>query len=91
VNLKTQENGVINLKDLVTTMKDQLPYVFRYNIPAEDLEKNIILTSDDRRARSLLQAVVSFLGEGWKGAVISYGMVLYKTSKHYPHGEEINP
>jgi hypothetical protein len=91
VDLKTEENGAINLKDLVTTMKDQLPYVFRYNIPAEELEKTIILTSDDRRARSLLQAVVSFLGEGWKGAVISYGMVLYKTTKHYPHGEEINP
>lgn len=91
VNLKTDENGAINLKDLVTTMKDQLPYVFRYNVPAEELEKTILLTSDDRRARSLLQTVVSFLGEGWKGAVISYGMVLYKTSKHYPHGEELNP
>lgn len=91
VNLKTDENGAINLKDLVTTMKDQLPYVFRYNVPAEELEKTIVLTSDDRRARSLLLTVVSFLGEGWKGAVISYGMVLYKTSKHYPHGEELNP
>jgi len=91
VNLKMDESGAINLKDLVTTMKDQLPYVFRYNIPAEELEKTMILTNDDRRARSLLQAVVSFLGEGWKGAVISYGMVLYKTSKHYPHGEELNP
>lgn len=91
VDLKTGSQGEMKLKDLVSTMKVQLPYVFRYEIPAEELERTITLPNEDRRARALLQAVVSFLGEGWKGAVISYGMVLYKTSKHYPHGEEFNP
>ncbi|WP_373989467.1 hypothetical protein [Duganella sp. BuS-21] len=91
IELKTDESGAIKLRDVVSTMKEQLPYVFRYNIPAEALERTIVLGGEDRRARSLLKVIVSFLGSGWKGAIISYGMVLYETSKHYPHGEEINP
>lgn len=90
IDLKTDESGTIKLKDLFTAMKVQLPYVFRYSVPANELERMMVLSSD-RRARSLLQASVNSLGEGWKGAIISYGMVLYKTAKDYPHGEEIKP
>ncbi|WP_317201597.1 hypothetical protein [Janthinobacterium sp.] len=76
---------------LLRTMKTQLPYVFRYTVPPEELPRLISLAGVQRDARSLLQAAVSFLGDGWKGAVISYGMVLYKTNKHYPYGEELLP
>ena len=91
IELKMDGDGTLSLRTLVTTMKDQLPYVFRYDIPAELLDQTITLTGQDMRARTLLQTVVSFLGEGWRGAIISYGMVLYKNAKHYPYGEEINP
>ena len=91
VDLKIDQHGSISLGNLFGAMKNQLPYVFRYDVPMAELEKTIVLEGSERSARHLLQIAVSFLGEGWRGAIISYGMVLYKSSKHYPHGEEINP
>ena len=81
----------MELAVLLGQMKVQLPYVFRYTVPADDLQRQIGLAGVKRDARSLLQAAVTFLGAGWKGAVISYGMVLYKTTKDYPYGEELLP
>ena len=91
INLKTDERNAIQLGEMFNAMKAQLPYVFRFDVPVEALEKTIILVDEDRSARHLLQAAVTFLGEGWKGAIISYGMVLYKTSKHYQYGIELVP
>ncbi len=81
----------MELAVLLGQMKVQLPYVFRYAVPSDDLQRQISLAGVKRDARSLLQAAVTFLGAGWKGAVISYGMVLYKTTKDYPYGEELLP
>lgn len=81
----------ITLGTLLSTMKSQLPYVFRYDVPDDALAMEVAISPDSRAARHLLQVAVSALGEGWKGAIISYGMVLYKTTKHYPHGEELLP
>ncbi|HAT30203.1 MAG TPA: hypothetical protein DCW29_04930 [Janthinobacterium sp.] len=83
--------GGVELAVLLAQMKARLPYVFRYAVPAEDLSRHIKLNEVKHDARGLLQAAVSFLGAGWKGAVISYGMVLYKTTKAYPYGEEVTP
>lgn len=91
ITLPVAEGGAISLRDLFSRMKAQLPYVFRYNVPAEELDRELILSRAPFSARNLLQSAVTALGEGWKGAIISYGMVLYKTTKHYPHGEEILP
>ena len=81
----------ILLRDLLVSLKAQLPFVFRYDVPRAELNQIINLNGINPDARSLLQAVVTFLGAGWKGAVLSYGMVLYKTTKQYPFGEEIVP
>lgn len=91
INLKTDEQNRIQLGEMFNAMKAQLPYVFRFDVPVDELEKIITLAGDDRSAHSLLQAAVTFLGEGWKGAIISYGMVLYKTTKHYQYGIELTP
>jgi hypothetical protein len=91
INLHLDESGVVGLGKLLSAMKAQLPYVFRYDVPAAELSRPVSVSEVPPTARDLLQAVVTLLGEGWRGAIISYGMVLYKTSKHYPHGEEINP
>lgn len=91
VQLALELDGGIALRTLFAQMKTQLPYVFRYDVPAEELERHIPLEGVKHDARSLLQAAVTFLGDGWKGAVISYGMVLYKTSKQYRYGVELMP
>lgn len=90
VNINIDDDGFIMLSKLLSAMKNQLPYVFRYEV-AEKILSNRIRVNVEHTAKDLLQAVVDHLGAGWKGAVISYGMVLYKTNKSYPHGTEINP
>lgn len=91
VHLHMAADGGIELGKLLSTMKSQLPYVFRYDVPTAELGSHVNLASVPLIARDLLQAVVNHLGLGWRGAIISYGMVLYKTNKHYPHGIEVNP
>ncbi|MEW7848401.1 GIY-YIG nuclease family protein [Massilia aurea] len=91
INVNLDENHKVGLGHLLSAMKSQLPYVFRYEVDAENLKSEIDLKASRHTAKDLLQAVVNHLGEGWRGAVISYGMVLYKSNKNYPHGTELNP
>ena len=91
LDLDLDLDGGIALRSLFAQMKTQLPYVFRYDVPAAELEQRVPLAGVNHDARSLLQAAVTLLGAGWKGAVISYGMVLYKTNKEYRFGVELTP
>jgi len=91
VEIDLDLEGGIQLGRLLATMKSQLPYVFRYDVPASVQLSTIHLQCVNHVAHDLLQAIVTHLGDGWRGAVISYGMVLYKTSKHYPYGIEVDP
>jgi hypothetical protein len=91
INVQTDVDGTIKLGELLATMKSQLPYVFRYDVPESELLSRIHVASVEHIACKLLQAIVTHLGVGWRGAIISYGMVLYKTTKHYPHGIEVDP
>lgn len=91
ITIHPDKDGALELGKLLATMKSQLPYVFRYEVPEEELLSPIYVEKVEHTACSLLQAVVTHLGNGWRGAIISYGMVLYKSNKAYPHGVEINP
>ncbi|WP_313704633.1 Eco29kI family restriction endonuclease [Massilia sp.] len=91
VSICPDEDGSLPLGQVLASMKSQLPYVFRYEVPSDELIKKISVAEVTHVARDLLQAVVSHLGTGWRGAIISYGMVLYQTNKNYPHGIELNP
>jgi hypothetical protein len=91
VEIDLDLEGGVQLGNLLARMKFQLPYVFRYDVPASVQLSTIHLQSVNHVARDLLQAIVTHLGDGWRGAIISYGMVLYKTSKRYPYGIEIDP
>jgi hypothetical protein len=91
VNVRLNEDGTVELGHLLAAMKSQLPYVFRYDVPINELTRTIDIALIEPAANNLLQAIVTHLGTGWRGAIISYGMVLYQTSKRYPHGLEINP
>ena len=73
--------GYIPLGVLLAQMKQQLPYVFRYQVPPEELIKYICLKGVNLTACSLAHAAVRFLGLGWKGVILSYGIVIYKTNK----------
>lgn len=83
---------VRNLQDnqklgvVLDAMKEQLPYLFRFDVPEPERSMEISLRGVPNEAETLLKHLVNSLGDGWHGAVISYGMVLYKGKKEYPFG-----
>jgi hypothetical protein len=80
----------LTLGELAEIMKRKLPYVFRYDL--EDRAESLVdLSGVERTPYHLLRAMINCLGTGWRGAILSYGMVFYRNRKHYPHGEEIDP
>jgi Eco29kI restriction endonuclease len=71
---------------LLRKMKDGLPYVFRFSIGTARTTP-IDLTGVPRNAEALLRAAVHVLPQGWHGAILSYGMVVYNVPpKQYPAG-----
>ncbi|QIK81508.1 hypothetical protein G7069_07820 [Lysobacter sp. HDW10] len=97
VHYPIEENYVISvavskmsISDLFRTMKASLPYVFRYNL--EDKGGAEVDVSSVRPvARELLQLAIDALGPGWKGVVLAYGMIAYRTNQEYEFGEELLP
>ncbi|WP_355587386.1 Eco29kI family restriction endonuclease [Xanthomonas cannabis] len=80
----------VTAADLLEAVKQAVPYTFRFDV-REAGSTIVDLTGIPRNARALLSAAVKALGPGWKGAVLAYGMVLYRTDKQYRFGEEILP
>lgn len=78
------------LGELAERMKRELPYVFRYSLEGR-ADEIIDLENVERTPDRLLQALVDHLGEGWRGAILSYGLVFYKNLKSYPFGSPVNP
>jgi hypothetical protein len=79
-----------SVKSLCKKLKSNLPYVFRYEVSPR-LDELLDLAGVERYPKPLVQALVNHLGEGWRGAVLSYGIVIYKNQKNYPFGEMIDP
>lgn len=85
------ENRNYLLNDFLVLIKQRLPYTFRYEIPADILSQSILLSTNELTAEQALQLVVNHLGVGWKGFILSFGMILYKTSNVYKYGREVIP
>lgn len=77
--------------EALAEMKKQLPYVFRYEALSDSEKSQPIRVTSPIDADSLFETCVRKLGAGWKGAILSYGMVLYKNAKSYPFGREVLP
>lgn len=75
---------------ILDAVKREVPYTFRFDLGASG-DTLVDLNGVPRTAKALLAASVKALGPGWKGAVLAYGMVLYKTNKQYTFGEELLP
>ena len=67
-------------------MKQGLPYVFRFEVGAGRTAV-IDLSGVPRNAEALLRAAMRVLPQGWHGAILSHGMVVYNVpQKNYPAG-----
>ena len=77
------------VESLFTKMKAQLPYVFRYKLGDEVEDRKIDLTGVQRQADRLLEHAARVLDPGWQAAILSYGMVVYKTDKAYKYATRV--
>lgn len=88
----TLASSTITVGALLANMKAQLPYVFRHQKPSEtEANTSINVAGIPHEADALFETVVNALGTGWKGAILSYGMVLYKNDKSYPYAYKVFP
>jgi hypothetical protein len=77
------------IASLFQKMKGQLPYLFRYERDEEAYARTINLAGVVRTAQGLLESAIRSLPSGWHGAVLSFGMVVYKTDKSYGHASRV--
>ncbi len=83
-------DGELSLLALSVKLKSQLPYVFRFDL--EDRGSDIIdVSSVDKTPMAMLTAIVRHLGPGWRGAVLSFRMVIYRNQKNYPYATLVEP
>lgn len=75
---------------LFAKMKRSLPFVFRYqNLPERVATVTVPLDNCPHTAVALLTRAMTVFEPGWRAAVLYHGMVIYKTTKAYPHALQV--
>lgn len=88
---------VANIEDAMTAgavlaqIKDQVPYLFRYDLPQQAAEMPLHLRGVPRTARGLALAVAKALGAGWQLMLFKNGFTLYRANKTYANGTQLLP
>jgi hypothetical protein len=79
-----------SLEFYLNKAKAELPYHFRFEIEQHIAQNTqIVLPEAILPAEEFLQIIVNSLGVGWKGVILKYGMVIYRTEQKYKHGKEL--
>jgi hypothetical protein len=78
------------LGQLLSTLKIQIPYYFRYKIGNAEVEKEIDLTGVPRTVRSILERVIQELGPDWQVSLFNSHITLYKERRTYKHAEIVS-
>lgn len=92
INTDWPINGVadtMTIGEVLALMKEQLPYVMRYELPATDLSKKPKLKGVPRTAMGLALAIAKQLGAEYQFMLFKSHMVLYKSKKEYAHGTRL--
>ncbi len=77
--------------ELLAEIKDQVPYLFRYELPAQAAKTAIHLSGVPRSTKDLAIAATKSLGAGWQLMLFKNGFTLYHTNKTYAHGTQLLP
>jgi hypothetical protein len=76
---------------VLAQIKEQVPYLFRYDVPTHAAETTLSLRGVPRTARELAIAVTTTLGAGWQLMLFKNGFTLYRANKTYPNGTQLLP
>jgi len=74
---------------LLETLKDQLPFTFRYEVDRRKTALDLNLKGVPRTARALIVKAVQALGAEWQATIFRSHITLYKRRQAYKHGETI--
>jgi len=77
--------------DLLWKLKDQLPFLLRFEIDDAVGERKVKLKGVPRNARALLLKAAEVLGPGWQLMLFKSHLTLYNQRKSYSFGEELYP
>jgi len=86
-----------NIVDVMTAgavlvqIKEQVPYLFRFDVPQEAAEMPLNLGGVSRTARALALAIRNALGVDWQLMLFKNGFTLYRQNKTYSHGMQLFP
>lgn len=95
--------GTHSLLELLIKLKDDLPYILRYQTDHIEGKKNPehyrkghedqrrappVVTSMSDTMRTVLRKILLALPDGWQATVFPDRVILYKESVHYPHARE---
>jgi hypothetical protein len=76
---------------VLSQIKAQVPYLYRYDVPAEVGKMPLNLGGMPRTARALALCVAQGLGAGWQLMLFKNGFTLYRANKVYENGTQLFP
>jgi len=80
-------NGTIG--DFVAQAKQQLPYIFRFEISADLLSRPISISPIRLTVEEFVSQLVKYLGPDYQANILSFGITIYAEEKEYQYGKVI--
>jgi hypothetical protein len=77
--------------ELLSTLKDQLPFLLRYSLDDESGRTKVNLKGVPRTAKKVLLKVAQTLGPKWQFMLFNGYMTLYPGAKKFDHGKQLYP
>jgi len=77
--------------DILSKLKDQLPFLLRYTVDEESGKKAVSLKGVPRTAKSVVLKVAQTLGAGWQLMLFKGYITLYRANRPYDHGTVLYP
>lgn len=79
-------DGSVTLKELLESVKEQLPYVFRYQSSGQFEDIHVSLPEPPVTAHELLELISESLPPGWQITALPGYVIMYPKIEDYPSG-----
>jgi hypothetical protein len=76
---------------VLSQIKAQVPYPFRFEVPAEAGAIQLNVSGMPHTVRALAIHAAKALGSGWQLMLFKHGFTLYRTNKTYENGTQLLP
>lgn len=77
--------------DVLRVLKDQLPFLLRYERLGKAAAVPVDLDGIPRNARAVLVKCAQALGANWQLTLLKFGFILYQDVKEFKFGERLHP